>query len=53
MSGLLDECLEAPITTGKEGKEPRSHCLCGGVSIVRAEEEFCNIGGFPRLPPGQ
>jgi len=51
--GFLDEGVETPIATGKEGEEPWSRRFRGGVSIVRAEEEFCNIGGFPRLPPSQ
>jgi len=51
--GFLDESVEAPIITGKEGEEPRSRRFRGGVSIVRVEEEFYNIGGLPRLPPGQ
>jgi hypothetical protein len=53
MLGLFDKGVEASITTGKEGEEPWSHWFCGGVSIVRVEEEFYDVGGFPRLPPSQ
>jgi len=53
VSGFLDESVEASVVTGKEGEEPWSHHFCEGVSIVRAEEELCDVGGFPRLPPGQ
>ena len=51
--GFLDKGVKTPIATGKEGEEPWSRRFHGGVSIVRAKEEFCNIGGFPRLPPSQ
>jgi hypothetical protein len=51
---LLDEGVETSIMTGEDGKEPQSCCLGnGGLSIVRLEEKLCDIGGFPRLPPGQ
>jgi hypothetical protein len=53
-SSCLDEHVEAPISTGDEGCEPGGSCVhWGGLSIVRMEEEFCDICGFPRLPPGQ
>jgi len=52
-SGFLDKGVETSIPRGKEGKEPLSCGLCGGLSIVRMEEELDNIGGFPWLPPGQ
>ena len=50
---LLNECVVTSIAGGKEGKEPGSCSLHGGLSIVRTEEEFDDIGGFPRLPPCQ
>jgi hypothetical protein len=52
-SGGLDEGVEAAISSCEEGKEPRSHGVHGGLSIVRMEEEFDDICGFPRLPPCQ
>ena len=53
-AGLFDEGVETSILTGEDGKEPWSCCLSNsGLSIVRLEEKLCNIGGFPRLPPGQ
>jgi hypothetical protein len=46
--------VEAPVLTGEEGGEPGGSCICWGVlSIVRMEEEFSDICGFPRLPPCQ
>jgi hypothetical protein len=51
--GLLDKGVETSIMTGEEGEESWSYHFRGGVSIVRAEKEFCDVGGFPRLPPGQ
>ncbi len=51
LPNLLDEGMIAPISAGEEGKEPQSCGLCGGLSIVRIEEEFDNIGGLPRLLP--
>jgi hypothetical protein len=51
---LLDEGVETSIMTGEDGEEPRSCCLSNsGLSIVRPEEKLCDVGGFPRLPPGQ
>jgi hypothetical protein len=51
---LFDEGVETSIPTGEDGEEPWSCCLGNGVlSIVRLEEKLCNVGGFPRLPPGQ
>jgi hypothetical protein len=51
---LFDEGVETSIPTGEDGEEPWSCCFGNGVlSIVRLEEKLCNIGGFPRLPPGQ
>jgi len=53
-SGLVDEGVETSILTGEDGEEPRSCCFDNGVlSIVRPEEKLCDVGGFPRLPPGQ
>jgi hypothetical protein len=51
--GFFSESVETSIPTGEEGNEPWSCCLSGGLSIVRPEEKLCDIGGFPRLPPGQ
>ena len=52
--GLFDESVESSIVAGEDGKELWSCCLSnGGLSIVRPEEKLCDIGGFPRLPPGQ
>jgi hypothetical protein len=53
VSDLFDQGVIAPILTGEEGKESGSCGLYGGLSIVRMDEEFDDIGGFPRLPPGQ
>ncbi len=50
---LLNEHVETAIAGGKEGEEPGSCSVRGGLSIVRTEEELDNIGGFPWLPPGQ
>jgi len=51
---LFNEGVETSILTGEDSEEPRSCCLGNGVlSIVRPEEKFCDVGGFPRLPPGQ
>jgi hypothetical protein len=51
--GFLGKGVETSILTGEEGNEPWSCCLSGGLSIVRPEEKRCDVGGFPRLPPGQ
>jgi hypothetical protein len=51
---LLDEGVETSILAGEDGEEPRSCCFDNGfLSIVRPEEKLCDVGGFPRLPPGQ
>jgi hypothetical protein len=51
---LFDEGVETSILAGEDGKEPWSCCFDNGVlSIVRLEEKLCDVGGFPRLPPGQ
>ncbi len=50
---FLDEHVITPVSGGEEGKEPGRRGLCGALSIVRTEEEFDNIGGFPWLPPCQ
>jgi hypothetical protein len=51
---LFNEGVETSIPSGEDGEEPQSCCLGDGVlSIVRPEEKFCDVGGFPRLPPGQ
>jgi hypothetical protein len=51
---LFNEGVETSIPAGEDGKEPRSCCLGNGLlSIVRPEEKLCDVGGFPRLPPGQ
>jgi hypothetical protein len=52
-SGGLDKGVEATVSFCKEGEEPRSCGVHGGLSIVRTEEEFDDICGFPRLPPCQ
>ena len=53
-SCLFDEGVETSILAGEDGEEPWSCCFGNGaLSIVRPEEKLCNIGGFPRLPPGQ
>jgi hypothetical protein len=49
----LDEGVEASIVPFEEGDEPAGCRFRGGVSIVRAEVDLCNVCGFPRLPPGQ
>jgi len=52
--GFFDKGVETSIPTGEDGEEPQSCCLSNGVlSIVRPEEKFCDVGGFPRLPPSQ
>jgi hypothetical protein len=51
--GFLGEGVETSIPTGEEGEEPRSCCFSGVLSIVRPKEKVCDVGGFPRLPPGQ
>ena len=48
---LLNEGMVAPISAGEKGEKPWSCGLCRGLSIVRTEEEFDNIDGFPRLLP--
>jgi len=53
VAGFLGKGVETSILTGEEGDKPRSCCLSGGLSIVRLEEKLYDIGGFPRLPPGQ
>ena len=51
---LFDKSVKTFILAGENGKEPRSCCFGNGVlSIVRPEEKLCNVGGFPRLLPGQ
>jgi hypothetical protein len=51
---LFDKGVETSIPTGEDGEEPQSCCLGNGVlSIVRPEEKLCDVGGFPRLLPGQ
>ncbi len=50
---LLNECVITPIVGGEEGEEPGRRGLHGVLSIVRTEEEFDNVGGFPWLPPCQ
>jgi len=51
---LFNEGVETSIPTGEDGEEPQSCCLGNGVlSRVRPEEKLCDVGGFPRLPPGQ
>jgi len=51
---LFDESVETSISAGEDGEEPWSCCFDNGVlSIVRPEEKLCDVGGFPRLPPGQ
>jgi hypothetical protein len=52
-SGGFDECVEAAIASCEEGEKRWSRGVRGGLSIVRAEEEFDNVCGFPRLPPCQ
>jgi hypothetical protein len=53
-AGLLDEGVETSILAGEDGEEPWSCCFGnGGLSIVRPEEKLCDVGGFPRLLPGQ
>jgi len=48
---FFDERVIAPVLGGEEGEEPGSCGIRGVLSIVRAEEEFDNVGGFPWLPP--
>jgi hypothetical protein len=51
---LFNKGVETSIPAGEDGEEPGSCCLSNGVlSIVRLEEKLCDVGGFPRLPPGQ
>jgi hypothetical protein len=51
---LLDEGVKSPVPAAEQGEEPGWGGLCDGVlSMVRAEVQFCNVGGFPLLPPGQ
>ena len=51
---LFDKGVETSIPAGEDGEEPRSCCFDNGLlSIVRPEEKLCDVGGFPRLPPGQ
>ena len=52
-ANFFDERVIAPVLGGEEGEEPGSCGLRGVLSIVRAEEEFDNIGGLPWLPPCQ
>jgi hypothetical protein len=52
-SGGLDEGVETTVSSCEEGEEPRSRGVHVGLSIVRTEEEFDDICGFPRLPPCQ
>ncbi len=52
-ANLFDERVIAPVLGGEEGEEPGSCGLRGVLSIVRAEEELDNVGGFPWLPPCQ
>src|SRR6266851_4637365 len=47
---LLDEHVVTSIAGGEEGEEPGRRGLYGVLSIVRMEEEFDNVGGFPWLP---
>ena len=53
-SCLFDKGVETSIPAGEDGEEPWSCCFGkGALSIVRLEEKLCNVGGFPRLLPGQ
>src|SRR6267154_2624143 len=52
-SSFFDERVITPVLGGEEGEEPGSCRLRGVLSIVRAEEEFDNVGGLPWLPPCQ
>jgi hypothetical protein len=53
-AGLFDEGMESSIMSGEDGEEPWSCCLGNSsLSIVRLEKKLCDIGGFPRLLPGQ
>ena len=52
-ANFFDEHVITPVLGGEEGEEPGSCGLRGVLSIVRAEEEFDNVGGFPWLPPCQ
>jgi len=53
-SSFFDESVETSIPASEDGEEPRSCCFDNGaLSIVRPEEKLCDVGGFPRLPPGQ
>jgi hypothetical protein len=52
-SGGLDKGMEATVSSCKEGEEPWSRGVRVGLSIVRTEEEFDDVCGFPRLPPCQ
>jgi hypothetical protein len=51
--GGLDEGVEATVPSCEEGEEPQSRGVHGGLSIVRTEEEFNDVCGFPSLPPCQ
>jgi len=50
---LLDERVVTPIAGGEEAEKLGRCGVYGGLSIVRMEEEFDNVGGFPWLPPCQ
>ena len=52
-ANFFDERVIAPVLGCDEGEEPGSCGLRGVLSIVRAEEEFDNVGGFLWLPPCQ
>src|SRR5712671_5962202 len=52
-ANFFDERVITPVLGGEEGEEPGSCGLRGVLSIVRAEEELDNVGGFPWLPPCQ
>ena len=52
-ANFFDERVITPVLGGEEGEEPGRRGLRGVLSIVRAEEEFDNVGGFPWLPPCQ
>jgi hypothetical protein len=53
-AGFFNKGMKTSVAAGEDGEELRSCCLGnGGLSIVRPEEKLCDVGGFPRLPPGQ
>ena len=52
-SGSFDKGVKATVSSCKEGEEPQSCGVRVGLSIVRMEEEFDDVCGFPRLPPCQ